>query len=57
MQHRGGYQGDHGAFTGAAGNGTHFVSLYDMLETIRQTGVDIQVKYKRLCCLGCPSMW
>jgi L-serine dehydratase len=28
------------------GDGTHFVSLDDVIETMRQTGFDMQAKYK-----------
>ena len=38
------------AITGASlalkGDGTHFVSLDDVIETMRQTGADMQAKYK-----------
>jgi L-serine dehydratase len=45
-QRHGRDQGHHRGLAGLKGDGTHFVSLDDVIETMRQTGADMQVKYK-----------
>jgi L-serine deaminase len=36
----------HGGATGLRGDGEHYVSLDMVVETMRQTGIDMSTKYK-----------